>query len=457
MTTKNMMKIIVTVVICYHFLVIQNNYVSCAILTPSTEPTKKVLCVSNDNCVCQNYNYSEDHVLAYYMNHSSKYFKSHETYVFQPGQHTPANIGTLTFTNISNLTFTGLTDESRTAVIDCNGKFVAFEFINMSNITIEHLTFSGCVAKHSTESDPRNNGLATLSFINGTHLFLVGVTLLGSVDESFSIREIFGDVVLRHLVIVNASTAGFQRRDAGNRIIYRHCDRREPSRLHITDSTFSNNSVYFDNPNAHLILHASGLSIDLECPNVTVTIDNVTMSNNTGNTGGNLAILFYTFQTHFSISVYILNSIIEGGHAPEGGGMYAEFVVRPQKSSNANFKPICPENHQYHKLLHIYNTSFTDNAVMYKGSGVYLRQKQSLSLCSREEIIFTNVTFRRNSVNKTGFGGIAIHSINFMVTDYLYHTNPQYFVILENCYMYDNYAISQKKRWFRNWSNLYKI
>lgn len=69
----------------------------------------------------------------------------------------------------------------------------------------------------------------------------------------------------------------------------------------------------------------------------------------------------------------------------------------------------------------------------YEGSGVYLKQKQSLTLCSREEIKFTNVTFRNNSVMKTGFGGIAFHSINFMVTDYLYHRSPQYFVILDSC------------------------
>ena len=438
--TKDIMRTIILQF--YHILVIQN--FSCAILTSSTEPTKKVLCVSNNNSVCQNYNHSEYHVLAYYMNRSYKYFKSHEIYIFQPGQHTPANIGTLTFTNVSNLSLTGLTDGSTTAVIDCNGKFVAFEFKNLSNIIIEHLTFRGCVAKHLTESDPRNNGLATLSFIGGIHLSLLGVTLLRSVDESFFIMEIFGDVVLRNLVIANASMAGVQRRKAGNSIIYRYCDRREPSQLYITDSTFSNN--YFDNPEAHLTLYASGLSIDLKCPNITVTIDNVTMSNNIGNTGGNIAILFHTFQTHFSISVNILNSIIEGGYAPEGGGgMYAEFVVESSKKFNSKTIPTCPENYQYHKLLYIYNTSFTDNVVMYEGSGVYLRQKQSLTLCSREEITFTNVTFKRNSVKKSGFGGIAFHSINFMVTDYLYHRNPQYFVILNSCHMYNNYVISQKE------------
>ena len=124
--------------------------------------------------------------------------------------------------------------------------------------------------------------------------------------------------------------------------------------------------------------------------------------------------------------------------------MYAEFVARPSKTSKATPILMCPENYdQYHQLLHIHNTSISNNALTYQGSGVYLRQKQSLTLCSREEIKFTNVTFRDNSVMKTGFGGIAIHSIIFMVTDYLYHRSPQYFVILERCHMYNNYAISQ--------------
>ena len=51
-------------------------------------------------------------------------------------------------------------------------------------------------------------------------------------------------------------------------------------------------------------------------------------------------------------------------------------------------------------------------------SGVYLKQKQSLTLCSREEVKFTNITFRNNSAMKTGFGGIALRNVNLMVTDY---------------------------------------
>ena len=98
-----------------------------------------------------------------------------------------------------------------------------------------------------------------------------------------------------------------------------------------------------------------------------------------------------------------------------------------------------------HIVAHIHNTSISNNVVMYEGSGVYLKQKQSLRLCSREEVKFTNITFRNNSVMKTGFGGIALHSINFMVTDYLYHRSPQYLVILDRCDFYDNYVTSQRK------------
>ena len=396
------------------------------------------ICGNNHN-LCQHYDATEFHTLAHYMENHYNYFKSYETYVFHPGQHTPLGTGTLNITNVTKLTFTGMIGVANPAIINCNGSDTAFEFKYSFNITIKYLTFSECTRKHSTE-----NGLAILAFIEGNHLSLLEVTVLISVDESFYIKDIFGEVTLSNLKAAGANTAGIQRKNAGNMIIYRYCDklnRFKLSQLLITNSIFSNNSVYFDRNLHHSSqLHASGLSIDLECPNIQVKIDNVTLSNNSGNTGGNIAFLFYSFQTYFNISVEIYNSIIESGFAPEGGGgMYAEFVVRSPKTNEG---VSCLEKSKHHRLLHIYNTSFINNTVEYAGSGVYLRQKQSLSLCLREEITFVNVTFRNNSVMKTGFGGIAFHSINFMITDYLYHGNPQYFVVLDSCSVHDNYAIS---------------
>ena len=97
-------------------------------------------------------------------------------------------------------------------------------------------------------------------------------------------------------------------------------------------------------------LPGSGLSIDLECPDITLKITNVIMS---GNSGGNIAILFYTFGIHFSISVEIVNSIIECGHAPQGGGMCAEFVVHTSLNTSDSIPLLCQEKYQYHISLHI--------------------------------------------------------------------------------------------------------
>ena len=173
------------------------------------------------------------------------------------------------------------------AIIDCDGKFAAFHFASASNTTIENLTFSECIRKHFG-NDHSNNGLATLFFHTGIHLSLIEVTLWKSIDESFLILNIFGDAII-NVVAANASTA---RNKAGNSIIYTNCERRGLSRLYITDSIFANNSVSFKKH--HITFHAGGLSINLKCPNVMVKINNVTMSNNKGYTGGNLAILFDT-------------------------------------------------------------------------------------------------------------------------------------------------------------------
>ena len=290
MQANNIISYDITMLSIVVILMIVPNF-SCATESSIEATINKIFCVGNNSSFCQNYNYSEHHILAYYLNHSSKYFKSYETYIFQPGKHSLLNnIGILNVTNVTNLTLTGLTDGSKAAIIDCDGKFAAFKFENSSNTTIEHLIFSECITKHFG-NDRRNNGLATLFFHTGTHLSLVGVTLLKSIDESFFILDMFGDVIISNVVAANASTAGIQRNRAGNSIVYRHCQRRGLSRLYITDSIFANNSVSFDS-----ILRASGLSIDLECPNVMVRINNVTVSNNKGYSGGNLAILFYTFQ-----------------------------------------------------------------------------------------------------------------------------------------------------------------
>jgi hypothetical protein len=251
-----------------------------------------------------------------------------------------------------------------------------------------------------------------------------------SVDQAFDIKDTYRNVVLSHIEVSHTNTAGKKREKAGNAITYQHCDNHQSSNL--INSTFMNNSNFI-NKGRHVELYAAGLSINLKCPNVRVMIDTVTMSNNTGGTGGNLGLYFYTTQSFFNVSVMIFNSRFEGGNAAEGAGMFALFVM------GLFSKETC-EGNQDHLLLLVSNTTFNNNIAQFAGGGIYLKQKQSLSSCNRENITFKNVMFSGNVVVKANSGGVAFHSINFMVTDYLHHEMPQYYLILTNCSIYNNHV-----------------
>ena len=418
-------------VIMYYYCLIAHLFCSSA---ASTEPVNtEVFCVTqktNRDDACQGYNFTESHTLSYYMKQyeNSKYFNSNQAYVFDHGKHTP-NFK-LSVNNKTNLFLNGSkgVETDNAAIIDCNGQSTGFLFQFFSNIVIANLTFSAChIQRHHFPP-------AILNFFSGSDLYLLSLKILLSVDEAFNIKDTYGDVVLSHVEVSHTNTAGKKREKAGNAITYQHCDDNRTSDLSITDSTFVNNSN-FVNDGDHVQLYAAGLSINLKCPNIRVVIDNVTMSKNSGGTGGNLALYFYTTQSFFNVSITISNSKFEGGNAAEGAGMYAEIVMGLFSKES-----LCEIHHQEHMLLLVSNTTFNKNIAQFAGGGIYLKQKQSLSTCSRENINFKNVTLYGNIVVKPNLGGIAFHSINFMVTDYLHHEKPQYYLTLSNCSIHSNFV-----------------
>lgn len=408
----------------------------CCSFVANTHSLDKVFCVSHKNStsndqVCQGYNFTENntlshYMLSHYMHRHDDYFKSNQTYVFDQGRHMPLINFTLNISNTSNLSLIG-SKKAEAAIIDCSGQSTGFLFQFFLNIIISDLTFVSChIHKHKGPS-------AILVFLDGLDLHLLSVKLMLSVDQAFDIKDTYGDVVLNDIEVSHTNTAGKKREKAGNAITYQHCNSSQTSDLSIINSTFMNNSNFISNGH-HVQLYAAGLSINLECPNIRVVIDNVTMSNNTGGTGGNLALYFYTTQSFFNVSIAIFNSRFEGGNAAEGAGMFALFVMGLLSQG------ACERNHQDHLLFLVSNTTFNNNIAQFAGGGIYLKQKQSLSSCSRENMKFVNVMFSGNLVVKANSGGVAFHSINFMVTDYLHHKMPQYYLILTNCSICNNHV-----------------
>ena len=410
----------------------------------------EVFCVTtqahdDNSSSCRGYNVSEYHTLSYYMNHSFEYFKSYQTYVLEYGYHTPIDNFTLVVNGTTDLVITGedrvRANSLKEAIVDCNGRASAFEFHQSSNIVVQNIAFASCISQLVTYRS--DIGLATLVFVDGANLSLSSIKIVASEDEGLLILDVGGNVTINDVEVTNSRIAGKAVYQSGNGITYRNCYHSSISAfIYIINSRFINNSnvVQHSSQRKHPI-NAGGLSIDLKCPNIRVVMSNVTMSTNTGNVGGNLAI---SFQTYSNVSIEISNSHFEGGNSPKGGGMFITLIeVLPKNNvCGTNVKQI------RNGLLYVYNTTFNNNrAIKYGGGGVFVKHMQSFPKCNIvQSITFENVTFNDNSVDSTNYGGgIALHSINFMITGYVFHENPQFQMILNHCRIYNNHVQPLKR------------
>ena len=378
---------------------------------------------------------------------SSEYFNSYETYVFLNGTHSPLKNSTLVIRNATNLTLVGLSSfkhkENIDAVIDCNGESVGFVFIDTSNIAIKNLMFTSCIRSYSTVTHTDGHALATLAFHKGINLFLTKVTLQGSVDEAIYVKDIQGVVHFKEIKIVNATS---KVRRSMNVISNHECNNKSMEVI-IEDSMFIGNSMpksdevnnteHRNTDSNNKVQLAAGLSITLKCLNVNVKIDKVTMKNNRGMDGENLALIFHNTSRTLKNAVTIRNSVLESGEADSGAGMYVEFV---EGSGSQETLCLHSVNKSEYQLLLVENTVFRNNTAEYVGGGVFLIQKQSVASCSVGLITFVNCTFEQNSVFRKGFGGIAFHSINYPLVGYRDDRLPQFNIQLIKCNFSGNHA-----------------
>ena len=417
-------------------------YISCSfcsgVVALQSVHANKFYCVisspGNTTLGCQGYTFAENNTFMHYLSHSSKYFNSYETYVFQDGIHTLLYNFNLQIYEVTNLTFTGpdQTDSFKKPIIDCSGTATNFSFIDSSNIIIANLIFTSCVQQHTSTLN-RPTGLATLVFLFVKNISLVGVTLLGSVDEAFYIENANGNITIDNVRVAN-SKAGSNLASDGNSIVLRshHSDSTQ-AYISITNSNFINNTNIVQG-NKNDLLAAGGLNIIIMCSNVTVKIFNLTMSNNSGYSGGNLAV----FTKYLYGFIEITNSIFEGGRAKRGAGMFMSLGGIEFKNGE------CKNQFRPNQLLYVYNSSFTNNVAHLYGGGVFIEQKEYLLNCIINVVTFENSNFTKNAILFKHGGGIALHSMSLTQTDYIYHGNPQFNVILSNCGIYNNYIKSQQ-------------
>ena len=186
---------------------------------------------------------------------------------------------------------------------------------------------------------------------------------------------------------------------------------------------------------------ASGLIVRIFIPSVHVTINNITVNNNTGSHGGNMAILVTDFHENTS-NITITDSIIANGSAIRGGGM--QFWVQVDLNRNEYFCKLDRYNLTEHYIMNISRVRFVNNSAEESGGGIYIGHYQSKTIdYIVRHINFTNCTFSKNSVQykkgrTTSYTGAAVEVIRHNIDDFVAHTVPQYSIDFNRCKFENN-------------------
>ena len=366
----------------------------------------------------------ECHTLAYYVANVTTYFTSNTTMIFLPGNHSLAN-GTVQIGNITDLTLIGndsfipgpygLPPESSSRV-ECKGA-VVFSFENITGLGIQNLTILSCGGIIRVFYSPRTTALFLCNIFD---LTMSGVTVRNS-----SGYGLYGSNILGNCNI-NGSTFAFNSGShsyyGGNmELYYGNCPLTAASMVYIGYSKFLYGNNWRKYP------YGSGLNIAMECTNVSITVDNVTMIGNEGNNGGNFAIFHNT--TGITFPVIVKNCHIYGGIADIGAGMYISLATDSSHCS-------------YGEFLHISNTTFTNNRAWINGGGIYMAHNVQPLICnySGQFVVIENSTFCNNSKSrKSHVGGSVVYTTNFHIPGYQHHSVPQLQLVLKNCNFSQNF------------------
>ena len=358
--------------------------------------------------------------LSYYLRNITHYFASDTKIIFLPGNHSVdiavpiENVANLTLRLIGsgdfNTSLHNVTSESASR-IKCNGSVAGFSFENVSDLVIQDLMFIGCGGVNTS-----CYYYTALSFYSIINLTMSGVT----VQDSRGVG-VCGDKILGNSTIIDSTftfTNGTPGYGGNMQLYYKNCPDMF-SDLYIGFSQFLHGNDWVEES------YATGLSLSLDCTNVRITIDNVTMTGNRASRGGNLAISVHDTLGISTIPVQVKNCNIEGGIADVGGGVHISVVEMP---SYDTFQ--CNNE----TIVHVYNTNFVNNFATITGGGLFLAHTEIENVVCSSQITIENCTFHNNSKGLTSeIGGVAMHVVYYRIQGYLSRGVPQMELFFKHC------------------------
>lgn len=376
----------------------------------------EVFCVKPDsNAHCNCTNFSKCNVLLHYVQNIDSSFASDVVMELMPGTHVLELNGPIRRDRISNFTLTGqegtaLLNSNQqpepTARIECQGSHQSgFYFVSSSSISIRRLSIDGCGLVFVNKGNTLVRGALALD--NVTNLTVTRVSIINSKGFGLHADRVFGEVLVTESFFWN-NQGGYHYYGGNVRIWYANCfyyPNYTTTSVTIKSSWFIYGRDYAKPTHNLFYPDATGLTVRVGCPRITVNITNITATHNRADNGGNVAISL-NFSRDSHSAVYLSDSLISHGFSHRGGGLRV-WSLMPNTSSEYPELQAAVNSSRFPISLRLTNVYFVNNTAAAAGGGLYLSHFETdCSSCPLRSVVVENCVFRGNNVSAFGNGAV---------------------------------------------------
>ena len=355
-----------------------------------TENQKLILYVkrSNKSQCPADIQITECQTLDWYSAHFNASFMSNTKMLFEEGGHELKN--TIVIDNCHNFIMTGSGGSGRsddglpqpTSKIYCKGSNTGLIILNSNNINIKNLELTLCSGQHNHSEWYHIS--ASLIFDSVQNVSLEQVVIGSTKGHALFTKDVYDSVYVVDSAFLNSSKHPDFRQSGNARFNF------TAQHSFITSLVLNSSWFMYGETSIHQWL-PGGLIINIACPNIHVTLVNVTAKGNTGGLGGNIAIFLVLFNANSS-NIVINNSRIMDGYALKGGGL--AFRSR----QNQEYTEYCnPGKNQSDNILMVSNT-FYNNSATKSGGAMYMAHLNYDTIVSHlKHVTIMNCTFMEGS------------------------------------------------------------
>ena len=374
---------------------------------------------------------SECHPLSHYVNNTS-FVHNDATFDFLPGEHCLNTVWILKSVHNINISST-LCHYNSSVRIKCSSVKSGVRFENITQLGISGVSFINCGHTHFNKTEEIASALL---LIKVRHLNISRVFISNSNGWGLYCYSLLGNSTIHSSKIIDGHYYGNY---SGGNLRFKYVGDQP---LHTSHVLVSNTFIKGGKENqSDERAYSGGIDIYFKTRSViNITFYNVTVCNNSGFDGGNVAVTYATVENGWNSSISFINCTFSNGNSSRyGGGIYMEAIPK----NDAFFES---KNESNFNILVIRDTNFTQNKAEIAGAGMYLQLHESQHLSVIAAVLLQSCHFVSNNVSRSNTqGGVAVHVVNFKLPGAIPHYVPQFNVSFDNCLFSKNGPIMRNE------------